>query len=122
MPGVVRPDRIEHVIEHLAIATDAQLLDEVVALEAERIRVGYRQLAVLAELNSRNVPGALGYRGLSQLIATQLRYTQTEARKRTLAVERFGARRSVIGETLEPQFPATAEAFSKGNWARSMRW
>jgi hypothetical protein len=85
-----------------------------VELEAERVRVQYRQLALLAELEARNAPGTLGYRGLSSLIATLLRCTPAEARKRAVAVERFGARRGLTGETLEPQYPATAEAFAAG--------
>ena len=101
-------------IEQLATATDAALLAEAVELEAELSRVQFRQLAVLAELNSRNVAGTLGYRGLSQLIATQLRCTPGEARKRYLAVERFGSRRSLTGEPLQPRLPATAEAFAAG--------
>jgi hypothetical protein len=102
------------VIEQLATASDAALLAEAVELEAELSRVQFRQLSVWAELNSRNVAGALGHRSLSQLIATQLRCNLGEARKRYLAVERFGARRSLTGEPLEPVFPATAEAFGAG--------
>ena len=60
-----------------------------VELEAELSRLRYRQLAVLAELNSRNVPGTLGFRGLADLISAQLRCTRAEARKRAQAVERF---------------------------------
>lgn len=101
-------------IEQLATASDAQLLAAVGELEAELSRLRYRQVAVLAELNARNVPGSLGFRGLPQLISAQARCTQAEARKRYLAVERFGARRSLVGETLEPQYPATAEAFADG--------
>ena len=97
-----------------ATATDVALLAEAVQLEAELSRVQFRQLAVLAELNSRNVAGTLGYRGLSQLIATQLRCSPGEARKRYLAVERFGARRGLTGEPLQPRLPATAEAFAAG--------
>jgi Domain of unknown function (DUF222) len=77
-------------------------------------RLQYRQLAVLAELNSRNVPGTLGFRGLADLISAQLRCTRVEARKRAQAVERFGARRSLTGEALEPMFVDTAEAFAAG--------
>jgi len=76
------------VIEQLATATEAELLAAVVAEEAEQIRSRYRQLAALAELNARNAPGTLGYRGLSSLIAALLRCTVIEARKRAVAVER----------------------------------
>ena len=57
-------------IEQLATATDAELLAAVAESEAVIAREQYGQLAILAELNSRNVAGTLGYRGLSQLIAS----------------------------------------------------
>jgi len=102
------------VIEQLAPATDDELLAEIVELEAELSRLQYRQLSVLAELNARNVHGTLGFRGLADLISVQLRCTRVEARKRASAVERFGARRSLTGEPLEPIYPDIAEAFSAG--------
>jgi len=102
------------VIEQLATGTDVELLAEIVELEAERVRVQYRQLAVLAELDARNTPGTLGFRSLASLIAMQLRCTPAEASKRALAVERFGARRGLTGEALEPVYPATAEALAAG--------
>ncbi len=101
-------------IEHLGTASDGELLASVAELEAEVSRLRYRQLAVLAELNARNVAGSLGFRGLPDLIAVQVRCSRAEARKRWLAVERFGARRSLTGEALEPVLPATAEAFAAG--------
>jgi hypothetical protein len=106
--------RIERVIETLAASSDAELLAELGVLEAELCRVQYRQLAVLAELSARNVPGQLGLRGLADLITGQVRCTRTEARKRAQAVERFGARRALTGESLEPVYPAVAEAFADG--------
>jgi hypothetical protein len=102
------------VSEQLGTASDVELLAAIVELEAELTRLRYRQLSVLAELNSRNAPGTLGFRGLADLISSQLRCTRAEARKRAQAVERFGARRSLTGEALGPQFPATAEAFADG--------
>jgi hypothetical protein len=114
LSAAVQSGRIEYVIEQLATAPDAALLTEVVELEAELSRLQYRQLAVLAELNSRNVHGTLGFRGLADLISVQLRCTRAEGRRRALAVERFGARRSLSGEPLEPVFPDTAGALSTG--------
>jgi hypothetical protein len=102
------------VIEQLGMAADEALLDENVRLEVKITRLRYRQLEVQAELNSRNVTGVLGYRGLTQLLQAQLRYTQLEARKRTLSVERFGARRGLTGEALNPVYPAVAEALAAG--------
>ena len=72
--------------------------------------------SVLAELNSRNVPSVLGFRGSADLISAQVRCTRVEARKRAQAVERFGARRSLTGEPLEPLYPAIAEAFAAVGW------
>ena len=95
-------------IDQLATVSDAELLAELRELEVELSRVQFRQLAVLAELNSRNVPGQLGLRGLADLIAAQVRCTRTEARRRAQAVERFGARRALTGEILEPVYPTTA--------------
>jgi hypothetical protein len=114
LPIVVGFDKIEYMIERLATATEAELLAAVAESEAAIARAQYGQLAVLAELNSRNVAGTLGFRGLSQLIATQLRCTSAEVRRRTVAVERFGARRSLTGEALEPVYPATAKALAVG--------
>ena len=114
LPCVVRYGIIEHVSEQLATATDAELLAEIVRSETRVRREQYRQLAVLAELNSRGAVGALGFMGLSQLISSQLRCTVSEARKRAVAVERFGARQSVTGEPLEPVYPATAKALADG--------
>jgi hypothetical protein len=111
---VVRQARIEHVIEQPVAATDGQLLAELVELEAELSRLQFRQLAVLAELNSRNVPGTLGLRGLPELVMAQLRCTRAQARRRAQAVERFSVRRGLTGQPLEAQFPATAEAFAAG--------
>ena len=101
-------------IEQLATALDSQLLADVVELEVEIARLQYRQIEALAELNARNVAGTLGFSGLPDLISAQVRCTRTEARKRAQAVERFGARRSLIGEALEPQYPTTAKALAVG--------
>jgi hypothetical protein len=101
-------------IEQPIKASDAELLAELRELEAELAGVQYRQLAVLAELNARNVPGALGLRGLADLIIAQVRCTRVEARRRAQAVERFGARRALTGEPLEPVYPEVASAFADG--------
>ncbi len=106
--------KIECMIEQLACVPVAGLLAELRELEAELARVQYRQLAVLAELNARNVPGQFGLRGLADLITGQVRCTRVDARRRAQAVERFGARRALSGEPLEPVYPATAEAFADG--------
>ncbi len=101
-------------IEQLGTVSDAELLAGLVARERELRRLQFEQVELLAELQSRNVVGSLGYRGLPDLIGALVRCTRAEARKRWLAVERFGARRALTGEPLEPVLPATAEAFAEG--------
>jgi len=108
------PGRIEHVIEQLAAASDAELLAAVAELEVELSRLRHRQLTVLAELSARNTAGVLGYRGLAGLISVQLRCTPAEARRHAQAVERFGPRRGLTGQALEPVFAATAAALAEG--------
>ena len=44
----------------------------------------------------------------------ELRASRAEARAKAQAVERFGARRSLTGEPLAPNLPATAEGFATG--------
>jgi hypothetical protein len=44
-------------------ATDTELLAAVAESEAAIVRLQYEQLAMLAELNSWNVAGTLGFRG-----------------------------------------------------------
>jgi hypothetical protein len=106
--------KIECMIEQLAYVPDAELLAELRELEAELARVQYRQLEVLAELQARNVPGQLGLRGLADLITAQVRCTRVEARRRAQAADRFGARRALTGEQLDPVYPAVASAFADG--------
>ncbi len=101
-------------IEQLVTASDAELLAALVARESELRRLQFEQVELLAEIQSRNVVGSLGYRGLPDLISALLHCTRVEARRRWLAVERFGARRALTGEALEPVLPATAEAFAEG--------
>jgi hypothetical protein len=113
--------RIEHVVESLATFSDAGLLAELGVLEAELARVQFRQLQVLAELQSRNVPGQLGLRGLADLIAGQVRCTRVEARRRARAVERFGVRRALTGEALEPVYPAVDWRTSRRSRAWTVR-
>src|SRR6185437_11921863 len=101
-------------IEQCVTASDVELLDEDARLETEIIRLRYRQLEVRAELNARNAPTALGYPGLAHLLAARLRYSPMDARRRAQAVQRFGARRALTGEALEPVLAATAKGLSVG--------
>ena len=94
------------------LATDVELFAVVLDAQAGAAREQYRMLTALAELNNRNVPGTLGYRGLADLIGAQLRCDVSVARRLARSVERFGARRALTGETLEPLFPATAAALA----------
>jgi hypothetical protein len=97
------------------------LLAGVVEVQVRIARAQYEQLAMFAELNSRNSVAALGFRGLSSLIGTLLRCSVLEARKRAVAVERFGARRGLTGENLGPLYPAMAQALAGGEVGAEQR-
>lgn len=83
-----------------------------VEVQLARLRCG--QLGQLAELDSRNVAGALGLRGLPQLIQADLRCSYNSARELAEAAHRFGPRRALTGEPLPPNFPAVAQALADG--------
>jgi hypothetical protein len=83
-------------------------------MEVQARRLGFVQLAVCAELEERNVPSELLLRGLPDLIAVERGVTWRSAREEARAVERFGPRRAVTGEALEPLFPACATALAVG--------
>ncbi|HTZ42368.1 MAG TPA: DUF222 domain-containing protein [Jatrophihabitans sp.] len=91
----------------------AELRSSVRALQCEVIALQYRQLAVLAELESRGFEG-LGLRGLPDLIQVELNVTRRAAKGMAQQVARFAERRSVTGEVLEPVYPIAAERFAAG--------
>ena len=66
-------------IEQLGAASNTALLVDAVDVEAEIIRLRYRQLAEFAELNARNAVAELGYSCLVDLISAQLRCDRAEA-------------------------------------------
>ncbi|HTZ44902.1 MAG TPA: DUF222 domain-containing protein [Jatrophihabitans sp.] len=97
----------------LSCLSVAELRSSVRGLQREVIALQYRQLAVLAELESRGFEG-LGLRGLPDLIQVELNVTRRVAKGMAQQVARFAERWSVTGERLEPVYPLTAEEFAAG--------
>ncbi|HTZ44553.1 MAG TPA: DUF222 domain-containing protein, partial [Jatrophihabitans sp.] len=91
----------------------AELRSSARELQRELIALQYRQLAVLAELESRGFD-SLGLRGLPDLIQVELNVTRRVAKGMAQQVARFASRRSVTGEVLEPVYPVAASAFAAG--------
>lgn len=110
----------------LAAAVQKVLADDISALADDNLRAEVRDLEVqltrlhqaqrqrLAELDQRNVAGRLGLPGLPQLIQADLRCTSRLAKSLAQAVHRFGPRRSLTGQQLEPHFRYLADALADG--------
>ena len=91
----------------------AELRSALRQLHREQIALQYRQVAVLAELEARGFE-SLGLRGLADLIQVELNLSRRSAMAQAVRVARFGERRSVTGEPLEPVYPVAAQAFATG--------
>jgi hypothetical protein len=91
-----------------------QVRRSVPELAAQMTRLQHAMLARVAELNARKVPAELGFRGTSQFLQALLSCTARTAKGLALAVQRFGPRRSLTGQALQPVFPIAAEAWATG--------
>jgi Domain of unknown function (DUF222) len=73
--------------------------------------VGHR---LIGELAAEASPTELGGTSLADVLATALRISKKEARRRIKHAELFGPRRALSGEELAPQLPKTAAAQERG--------
>jgi hypothetical protein len=69
---------------------------------------------VIAEIESRGLAAREGFGSTARLVGAMLRLSAGEARMRTEQARLVGLRRSVIGEPLPAQLPATAAALTEG--------
>ena len=100
----------ESALDRLSVA---ELRSSLRDLQRQLIALQYEQVAVLAELDSRGFE-SLGLRGLPDLIQVELSVTRRVARAQAQLVARFGERRSMTGEPLEPVYPVAAKVFAAG--------
>ena len=97
-----------------AFETTAELRQSLRSIEIQLSRLRYAQLSATAELVERKLPGELGFRGVPQFLQATLGCTGRAAKDLALAVCRFGPRRALTGELLQPALPVTAGALTEG--------
>ncbi len=98
----------------LSSSADADVLEEAVALETVRRRLGAAEVHVVAELDHRAIGSRVGARSTVGLLAGRLRLSPFEAKCRVLASQALGPRRSLAGELLAPLVPGLAAAQRAG--------
>ncbi|WP_236950017.1 HNH endonuclease signature motif containing protein [Mycobacterium sp. MS1601] len=81
---------------------------------------------VYQKLTSETSPTALGASSFAKVLSQRLRISDTEARRRLDDAERFGPRRSLTGEPLEPKMPTVARGQAQGligaEHVKHLRW
>jgi hypothetical protein len=71
-------------------------------------------LDLVAEIDSRGIAGRVGFGTTQRLVAGMLHLSAAGARIRVEHAALVGTRRTIIGQTLEPQLPAAAAALASG--------
>ncbi|HEU0087781.1 MAG TPA: DUF222 domain-containing protein [Pseudonocardiaceae bacterium] len=89
----------------------AQALREIEVLSRKTQSV---MLDLVAEADARGIAAREGFGNTARLLAVMLRLSAAEARTRVEHAGLVGARRTLTGETLPPQLPATAAALAAG--------
>ncbi|MGH7556337.1 MAG: DUF222 domain-containing protein [Gemmatimonadota bacterium] len=82
--------------------------------EAEARRAYLRQLAVIAEIDTRALAAELGYRDTATLLGATLRICTREANQRVANARAITPLRSVTGAEVPAPMPATAAAVAAG--------
>jgi hypothetical protein len=91
---------------------------EVLAIK-DRLEAGYRRQAAVDhrlthQLTSHASPMDLGGKSWADVLATRLRISLPEARRRIEDAEKLGPRTALCGEPLEPLWPNTAAGQARG--------
>ena len=94
-------------------SSDAALVAELGALETRLHSTWAQMLAVVAEIDSRDMAGGLGYRTTADLVRAVARVPQGEARARNAAATDVLPSRGLNGAPVEPKLPATAAAVAE---------
>jgi len=94
-------------------SSDAALVAELGALETRLHSTWAQMLAVVAEIDSRDMAGGLGYRTTADLVRAVARVPQGEARARIAAATDVLPSRGLNGAPVEPKLPATAAAVAE---------
>jgi hypothetical protein len=93
--------------------SDAELLAELGVLEIRLHSTWAQMLSVVAEIDSRNVAGQVGYGTTVELVRAIARVSRGEARARVAAAADVLPGRGLGGVPVEPKLPATAAAVAE---------
>ena len=112
-------DKWEMVTEKVAaLSLDALTPTELLTLQHRRLVVARNLPAVFHQIIIRLVaeadPKALGGTSLADVLATTLRISKQDAKRRIKQAELLGPRRAITGERLAPKLPNTAAAQARG--------
>jgi hypothetical protein len=94
-------------------SSDAALVAELGALETRLHSTWAQMLAVVAEIDFRDMAGGLGYRTTADLVRAVARVPQGEARARIAAATDVLPSRGLNGAPVEPKLPVTAAAVAE---------
>jgi hypothetical protein len=94
--------------------SDGQVLALWRELEERRRRLAPIDHAVIAQVESRRIAATVGERNTTTPARRVLRVGASEAKARVTAAEALGPRSSLLGERLEPIYPALAAAQAAG--------
>jgi hypothetical protein len=113
-------DELDAVVDKmLALSFDAVTTEEKLALQNRLDRNLRRAPAVehrlVGALAAEASPTALGGTSLTEVLATRLRISKGEARRRIRHAELLGPRQALTGEPLPPKLPNTAAAQERGD-------
>jgi hypothetical protein len=102
-------------VEDVSSLGDAELLAAVVEVEQRRRADYFRELAVVAELESRGVAAPMGYSDVAAILRESLRLNPTVARRQVRhARALIGDLSPSSGQRLGPVLPVTAQALAVG--------
>jgi hypothetical protein len=102
----------------VAESFDAQTHSELLAVQSRLETVSWKQPAIMHKLIGRLAaeasPVELGGKNLADVLATRLRISAGEARRRIKSTESLGPRSAMTGEPLAPKLPHVAKAQADG--------
>jgi len=97
---------------------DTQTHPELLAMQRRLETVGWKQPTithkVIARLAAEASPAELGGKNLADVLATKLRISTDDAKRRIKASELLGPRTAITGEPLAPKLPHVAQAQADG--------
>jgi len=106
-PVAVMSECLERVRGMLSGLDDKGIIQTLRDIEALSRRTHAVMLELLAESDSRGIAAREGFGSTARLVAGMLQLSGSEARTRVAHAAMVGTRRTITGDTLAPQLPAT---------------